>query len=88
LRESYGDRLTTGGEFLASLTWQIVMATSIDALDLPVQLFALGTAMGMLAGLRRHRRTGEIDHWPVYVATYALLLFGFGLLVSGASALL
>jgi hypothetical protein len=62
--------------------------SSIDALDLPIQFFALGTAAGMLAALRRHRRTGEVDHWPVYVATYALLFFGFALLISVAYALL
>jgi hypothetical protein len=62
--------------------------SSIDALDLPIQFFALGTAAGMCAALRRHRKTGEIDHWPVYVATYALWFFGFGLLISGADALL
>jgi hypothetical protein len=64
------------------------MTTSIDALDLPIQFFALGTAMGMLAALGRHRRTGEVDHWPVYVATFALVLFGLGLLISGVNALL
>jgi hypothetical protein len=62
------------------------MASSIDALDLPIQLFAVGTAMGMLAALLRHYRTGELDHWPVYVATYALAFFGIGLLISMASA--
>jgi hypothetical protein len=62
--------------------------SSIDALDLPIQFFALGTALGMFVALCRHRKTGEIDHWPVYVATYALLLFGLGLLFTGASALL
>jgi hypothetical protein len=63
------------------------MATSIDALDLPIQLFAVGTALGMLAALLRHYRTGELDHWPVYIALYALLLFGIGLLVTGLSTL-
>jgi hypothetical protein len=51
------------------------MASSIDALDLPIQFFALGTAMGMLAALIRYHRTGELDHWPVYVAYPALALF-------------
>jgi hypothetical protein len=61
--------------------------SSIDALDLPVQFFALGTAAGMFAALIRHRRNGEIDHWPVYVATCALGLFGLGLLISIADAI-
>jgi hypothetical protein len=63
------------------------VTTSIEALDLPIQLFAVGTAMGMLAALMRHHRTGDIDHWPVYVASYALALFGLGLLISIAIAL-
>jgi hypothetical protein len=61
--------------------------SSIKALDLPIQLFAVGTALGMLAALVRHRRTGEIDHWPVYVAVCALAMFGFGLLISIAAVL-
>jgi peptidoglycan/LPS O-acetylase OafA/YrhL len=61
--------------------------SSIDALDLPIQFFAVGTAIGMLVALVRHRRTGEIDHWPVYVATCALGLFGLGLLISIVAAL-
>jgi hypothetical protein len=64
------------------------MANSIDALDLPIQFFAVGTALGMLSALLRHRQTGEIDHWPIHVANYALGFFGFGLLVSLAAALL
>jgi hypothetical protein len=63
------------------------MATSINALDLPIQLFALGTAVGMLAALDRHRRTGEIDHWPVHVAICALAMFGLGILITIVSAL-
>jgi hypothetical protein len=62
--------------------------SSIDALDLPIQFFAVGTALGMLAALVRHRRTGEVDHWPVYIAVWALALFGFGLLISTAAVLL
>lgn len=56
------------------------MASSIDALDMPIQFFALGTAMGMLLALIRYHRTGELDHWPVYVAYSALALFALGLL--------
>jgi len=63
------------------------MATSIDALDLPIQFFAVGTALGMLTALARHRRTGEVDHWPVYVATCTLALFSLGLLISVAALL-
>jgi peptidoglycan/LPS O-acetylase OafA/YrhL len=61
--------------------------SSIDALDLPIQFFAVGTALGMLAALVRHRRTGEIDHWPVHVAICALAMFGLGLLISTAATL-
>jgi hypothetical protein len=28
--------------------------------------------MGMLAALIRYHRTGELDHWPIYVAYLAL----------------
>ncbi len=58
------------------------MSSSIDALNLPIQLFAIGTAMDILAALIRYQRTGELDHWPVYVAYSALAFFGFGLLVT------
>jgi hypothetical protein len=58
-----------------------VVPSSIDALNLPIQFFALGTAVGMLAALIRHHRTGDIDHWPVYVASYALASLAFGLLI-------
>jgi hypothetical protein len=58
------------------------MSSSIDALDLPIQFFALGTAVGMLVALVRFHRTGELDHWPVYVAYSALAAFAFGLLLT------
>jgi hypothetical protein len=74
------------GEIAVAATY-MHMAPSIDALDLPIQLFAIGTAMGMLAALLRHYRTGELDHWPVYVAIYALAWFGAGLLISVGLAL-
>jgi hypothetical protein len=57
-------------------------------LDLPIQLFAIGTAIGMLAALLRYQRTGELEHWPVYVAYPALVLFASGLLAVGWDALL
>jgi hypothetical protein len=63
------------------------MAASIDALDLPIQLFAVGTAMGMASSLIRHNRTGEVDHWPVHVAVCALAFFLFGLLFTAIEAL-
>lgn len=61
--------------------------SAIDALDLPIQLFALGTAVGMLAALVEHRRTGETEHWPVYVAYAGLVLFAVGLLLTVLGAL-
>ena len=36
----------------------------------------------MMAALIRYHRTGELDHWPVYVAYPALALFLFGLMVA------
>ncbi len=62
-------------------------STSISALDLPIQFFALGTAVGMLAALFQHHRTGETDHWPIYVAYCGLVLFGLGLLFTILRAL-
>jgi hypothetical protein len=56
------------------------MSNSIDALDLPLQLFALGTAIGMMAALVRQAATGETDHWQIYVATPSTLLFLVGAL--------
>lgn len=61
---------------------------AIDALDLPIQLFALGTAVGMLAGLIRYHRSGELEHWPVFVAYPALFLFALGLLFTLLKAVL
>jgi hypothetical protein len=64
-----------------------VASTSIPALDLPIQFFAPGTAVGMLASLAQYRRTGEVDHWPVYVACCALGLFFIGFVVVVIDAL-
>lgn len=43
--------------------------------------------MGMMAALLRYHRTGELEHWPVFVAYPALALFALGLLVVGVDAL-
>jgi len=51
------------------------MSNSIEALDLPLQLFALGTAMGMAAALIRRFRTGDDDHWSLYIAIPSTALF-------------
>ena len=64
------------------------MSSSIDALDLPIQFFALGTAMGMLVALIRYHRTGELDHWPVYVAYSALAMFSLGIFLIGLRSVL
>jgi hypothetical protein len=63
------------------------MSASVDALDLPIQLFAVGTAIGTMAALIRHNQTGEVDHWPIYIAISALSFFGVGLLFSILEAL-
>jgi TRAP-type C4-dicarboxylate transport system permease small subunit len=63
------------------------VAASIDALDLPIQLFAVGTAVGMMAALIRHNQTGEVDHWPAHIAVFALIFFGAGLLFTIIEAL-
>jgi hypothetical protein len=60
---------------------------SIDVLDLPIQLFALGTAVGMASALAHHHKTGDMDHWPVHLAYFALGFFSLGLLVSLVIAL-
>jgi len=63
------------------------MVSSVNALNLPIQFFALGTAVGMLAALLRYHRTGELDHWPVFVAYPALALFFLGLLLTLLTAI-
>lgn len=62
-------------------------STSIPALDLPIQFFALGTAVGMLLALINYHRTGELEFWPVYIAYAALACLTVGLLVTGIKAL-
>jgi hypothetical protein len=64
-----------------------VDSTSIPALDLPIQFFALGMAVGMLAALVNYHRTGDLELWPVYVAYLALVFFAIGLLVEAWGAL-
>jgi hypothetical protein len=59
---------------------------SIDALNLPLQLFALGTALGMTSGLIEHLRTGSVDHWSLHVAAPAVALFILGILQTAVRA--
>lgn len=63
------------------------MSHSIDALDLPIQLFAVGTVIGMASALLQHSRTGDIDHWPVHVAIPSIALFLLGILQTVVGAL-
>lgn len=63
-------------------------STSIPALDLPIQFFALGTAVGMLVAVVNYHRTGDLEFWPVYIAYMALAFFATGLLLTGLRALL
>jgi hypothetical protein len=62
-------------------------STSIPALDLPIQFFALGTAAGMLFALVNYHRTGELELWPVYIAYAALACLAAGLIVTCIHAL-
>lgn len=55
------------------------MSDSIDALDLPLQMFALGTVLGMTVALAYFALTGELERWPVYVSLPSVLLFYAGL---------
>jgi hypothetical protein len=63
------------------------MVAAIEALELPIQLLATGTALGMASALARHRRTSAVDHWPVHIARWAVGLFAVGLLFSLIEAL-
>jgi hypothetical protein len=63
-------------------------STSIPALDLPIQLFALGTAVGMAITVVNYHRTGDLELWPVFIPYAALAFFAAGLLVAGWRALL
>jgi hypothetical protein len=56
------------------------MPNSIDALDLPIQLFAVGTALGMTSALIHRARTGNMDQWQVHVAIPSTALFFAGVL--------
>jgi hypothetical protein len=56
------------------------MSNSIEALDLPLQFFAIGTVMGMTGALIQHARTGREDHWSVYIAIPSTTLFFVSLL--------
>jgi|GEM_PF-3187704 len=51
------------------------MSHPIDALDLPIQLFVVGTVLGMISGLIHFGRTGELEYWPVHVSLPAVVLF-------------
>jgi hypothetical protein len=51
------------------------MSNSIDALDLPIQFFAVGTVLGMTSALIWLARTGDLDYWPVFVAVPAIAPF-------------
>jgi hypothetical protein len=64
------------------------MSHSIDALDLPIQLFAVGTVIGMASALIRHAQTGDVDHWPVYIAIPSITLFFAGVLQTVVGALI
>ena len=63
-------------------------STSIPALDLPIQLFALGTAVGMAIAVINYHRTGDLELWPVFIAYAALAFFAAGLFATGWRALL
>lgn len=63
------------------------MSNSIDALDLPIQLFAVGTVIGMTSALIWQARTGDLDYWPVFVAVPAIVLFYIGVLQTIVRAL-
>lgn len=63
------------------------MSSSIEALDLPLQFFALGTVLGMSAALIRHALTGDDDRWSVYVAIPSTFLFFVGVLKTVVGAL-
>jgi hypothetical protein len=51
------------------------MSNSIEALDLPLQFFALGTVIGMTGALIHHLQTGDEDHWSLYIAIPSTGLF-------------
>ena len=63
------------------------MVRAIPELELPVQAFVVGTAIGMAAALIQYRRTGDIERWPVTVAYSALAAFGIGALIVILAAL-
>jgi hypothetical protein len=56
------------------------MSNSIEALDLPLQLFALGTVLGTTGALIHQIWRGENKHWQLYVAVPSTALF-FGVIL-------
>jgi hypothetical protein len=58
------------------------MAPSVPFLELPVQAFVVGTALGMTAALINYLRTGNLERWPLVIACVAVPLFYVTLLFS------
>jgi hypothetical protein len=63
------------------------MSNSIEALNLPLQLFAVGTAIGMTGALIHFSRTGDLGYWPVFVGAPSIVLFYAGLLQTAVRAI-
>jgi hypothetical protein len=56
------------------------MSNSIEALNLPLQLFALGTVLGTSGALIHQIWRGENEYWSLYVAIPSTALF-FGVVL-------
>ena len=57
------------------------MGNSISFLDLPVQWFVAGSAIGVMLAFLDYLRTGKIDRWGPIVSACGALLFYLGLLI-------
>ena len=57
------------------------MSTAIPEIELPVQLFVAGSAIGMLVATIRYHLNGELERWPLTVAYCGLGGFGLGMLL-------
>jgi hypothetical protein len=56
------------------------VSSSIPELELPIQAFVLGTALGMIAATVRYHLIGDLERWPLIVGYFSLAGLLWGLL--------
>lgn len=66
----------------------IGVGNSIPFLELPLQTFVLGTALGMTAALVEYAMTRSMERWSLTIAYLAVPFFWMGAAVQGLIAIL